>query len=308
MAGKCGPPQSFYVLLVLVFVGLFILAAAWPSSTSPEGYDNNYSLAYGNDSTRPSHPVLGYQRESSYGTHPASYGDPIRPPPSMLGPSSLGSYYGSSGSRAGPGPFVGKPMGIPVPQGAFKETNERWRRPFYDGYNLPVPDYNGLPTPMSYNMTSAPSSVFPQLERPLPSADFFRPYGPNAYVDGSYADIPFYRRGGGRSPLYSDGSPRFVGSVDAFAPFPEVTTPWEKIGIVSSTHSTPDNTIFNLYRRPIAPLQDLFEYTVQDKNGFVIPLHQKYLENNDIIPDIKGYEGKGPWKADIFVNNKYIWM
>lgn len=285
MVGSCGPPKSFYVLLGLLVV---LIIAFIVTKSRAEGYE----LAYPSDTSRPSHPVLDYQRETSYGTHPANYGDPIRPPPSMLGPSSLGNY-----------PFVGKPAGVPVPQNAFKETSEKWRRPFYSGYNLGIPDY----TRSSVGPSPSPFGIvdFPDIQRPLYSADFFRPYDPNARVDGSYADTPFYRRGQSGA-LYSDGSPRFIGSVDAFAPFPEVNTPWEKIGIVSNAPVHED--IFNLYRRPIAPLQDLFEYTVQDKNGFVIPLVQRFIENNDIIPNIRGYEGKGPWKADVFVNNKYIWV
>ena len=54
--------------------------------------------------------------------------------------------------------------------------------------------------------------------------------------------------------------------------------------------------LLNLYRRNIAPLQDLFKYTVQDKDGFIIPLKETYLEDGDTVPEVIGKEVDGPWK------------
>ena len=128
-----------------------------------------------------------------------------------------------------------------------------------------------------------PQAPLPPQHGPS-SSQFFRPYGPNIPV----GDVPF------------------IGSVNSYAPFPEVVTPWEKAGILTS-HK--DDQILNLYRRPIAPLQDLWEYQVQDKDGFVIKLvGVNYIDNGDIIQHVIGKNGLGPWKAHLFVENKYIWV
>lgn len=164
----------------------------------------------------------------------------------------------------------------PVPAGALKESNEQYGYPFY------------------------------QSEVPLKSYDYFSPYGfndPGIQRDIFYADTPFYNNG----IVYPGYAPRFFSSVDSFAPFPEVKSNWEKIGIIK-TVSDMDDTIMNLYRRPIAPLQDLFEYSVQDKDGFVVPLKvNNILETGDIIESVIGKESKGKWKVEIFVNDKWIW-
>lgn len=134
-------------------------------------------------------------------------------------------------------------------------------------------DYGGL---------STAGGIFPYQQRPLVPADFFRPY--------EAANGPF------------------VGSVDAYAPFPSVSTPWEKSGILTST-SGHKNEILNLYRRPIAPAQELWEYQVQDKDGFIIRLDRtKYLQDGDEIHHIIGKHGMGPWKVHMFVQNRYVWV
>jgi hypothetical protein len=129
---------------------------------------------------------------------------------------------------------------------------------------------------------------FPEQTRPAPGAshDFNRPYGPNL----SLSQVPF------------------IGSVNSYAPFPEVNTPWEKIGVLTPVNNDKD-ILLNLYRRAIAPLQDLWEYNVQDKNGFIVLLRGiNYLEDGDIIPYVIGKENLGPFRVHIFNNNKYIWM
>lgn len=172
------------------------------------------------------------------------------------------------------GPTVGVPMGVPVPAGTLKETSEKYDAPFY------------------------------RALRPLESDDFFKPYdlgqpSPNIVV----SDTPFYRRRISSSPNLP-----FVSSVNAFAPRKEVDTKWEKMGIIQ-TVDPKDNTIMNIYRRPIAPLQDLYEYAVQDKDGFIVPLVGiAYLENGDTIKSVAGRESLGPWKVNIYVSNKYVWM
>src|SRR5690606_30840211 len=99
----------------------------------------------------------------------------------------------------------------------------------------------------------------------------------------------------------------FIGSSSSFAPFPEVQTAWEKSGMIQTVDES-ENTIMNLYRRGIAPLQDLWQYTVQDKDGFIVPLKQSYLEDGDIIDSVPGRESLGPWKVNIYNNNKWIWV
>lgn len=227
------------------------------------------------------HPVLEYQRRASYDTHPANYGDPIRPPPNGI---SSGPNYGPGFEKAyGPGyegPAVGLSQNVPVPQGSLKLASETYGYPFY---------YQRMP---------------------LSPYDYFKPYGPNLpglQSEIVVADTPFYKRNPYEGPTSTSGTVPFIASVNSFAPFPEVQTAWEKTGMIQ-TVDPKDTNIMNLYRRPIAPLQDLFQYSVQDKNGFIIPLQGiNYLEDGDIIPFVQGKEILGPWKANIYVNNKWVW-
>ena len=110
------------------------------------------------------------------------------------------------------------------------------------------------------------------------------------------------------------GGVGFVGSIataatpDASFPFQPVDTQWELAGLLTPVNKEYD-AILNLYRRPIAPLQDLWEYSAQDKNGFVIPLKEiRYLDDGDHIPHILGKERIGPWKVHLTVKNQWIWM
>ena len=125
---------------------------------------------------------------------------------------------------------------------------------------------------------------FPYQEKPLTSYDYFRPNSYNQPMDL-----------------------QFFGNTNAYIPFQEIQTPWEKIGLLTSTRENVKGNILNLYRRSIAPLQDVWEYQVQDKDGFIIKLNNtKYLEDGDTVNDIIGKKGEGPWKVHIFVSNKYI--
>nr|QBK85648.1 MAG: hypothetical protein LCMAC101_02430 [Marseillevirus LCMAC101] len=288
---------------------------------------------------RPTHteaknnPMLEHQRRTSGGNDPSVLGDPIRTP-TYIGPSVQGyrlhtvnlpwryaynnlttthsfsedvaqtleteetkaqrpqdpiidGYSQLDISTRGPGgpyglgPGSGPYPGIPVPRGTLKKTSEKYGYPFY------------------------------QAARPLKPYDYFKPYGPNQNVnqDANYVDTPFYDR---REPTYAtgytgSGAIPFIGSVDAFAPFPEVETAWEKTGMLT-TKNPEKGELLTLYRRPIAPLQDLFKYSVQDKNGFIIPLRETYLENGDTVPEVLGKEQMGPWTANIFTQDKYVWV
>jgi len=197
---------------------------------------------------------------------------------------------------------------VPVPRGSLKLTNEDYGFPFYRQY------------------------------RPLNPYNYFKPYGPNQAsmqneivysttptytfqqsIQGKPLQTGFGLGGGKKAPLqlplgYSPpytgfGDVPFYTSVNSFAPFPEINTPWEKVGLLTTVNPQND-AILNLYRRPIAPLQDLFDYAAQDKDGFIIRLKdvRGVLENGDIIPEVIGKESLGPWKVHNFVNDKYVWV
>lgn len=117
-------------------------------------------------------------------------------------------------------------------------------------------------------------------------------YYPESYPENRYPTV-------GRSP-YESNIP--FGNVDL--PFEPVTTQWDKIGLLTNNHN---KELLDLYRRPIAPNQEMWEYYVIDKNGFEIPLKQtQYINDGDEIFHIIGKEGS--WKANIFVNNRWIWF
>jgi hypothetical protein len=292
-------------------------------------------------------PVLTYARQQRY-LIPTSYGDPINIPP-IAGPSSpmfesrqLRQELGGS-ETTDQGFYKGKTakpqvMGVPIPQGSLKISNERYKYPFYKAYidgdsmvaippqdalkfahgnvNAYSPHTNfdgnqGISSPNPYTPVNgnerplyrggatydytykqlkdrahAPGG-FDKPSRPNTSFDYMKPYGPNPNIE---SNIPFF------------------GSVSSFAPFPEVLSDWEKVGLLSPVETGKDG-IMNLYRSPVAPLQDLWKYSVQDKSGFIIPLDPiTYLQNGDIVPSIVGKANVGPWKVSMFVNNKYIWM
>lgn len=195
---------------------------------------------------------------------------------------------------------------VPVPRGSLKMTSETYGFPFYQQY------------------------------RPLHAYDYFRPYGPNQpkmQKEIVYATTPTYAKpqltgfGYSSNPLVPPGGlpkqlpigyvPPYTGfgdipfyaSVSSYAPFPEINTPWEKVGLLTTVNPENDD-ILNLYRRPIAPLQDLFDYAVQDKDGFIIKLRgvRGVLEDGDIVPEVIGKENLGPWKVNNFVKDKYVWV
>jgi hypothetical protein len=252
---------------------------------------NQYSNPY--FSAREQHPVLAYQYAHDKGINPANIGDPIRIP-MISGPTGL---YGEPSNFASSlihsrgsipieqfGPFSGKPQGVPVPANSLKYSNEAYNPDIFR-YAPPHVQMQAPQQPIIENKIVPliePGTNFPYQVKPS-SAPFFKPYGPNMPI----VDVPF------------------VGSVNAYAPFPEVQSSWEKVGILTSK----ENAILNLYRRAIAPAQNLWEYQVQDKNGFVISLRNvKYVEDGDLIEQIPGKAGMGPWKVHDFVQDKYIWV
>ncbi len=79
-----------------------------------------------------------------------------------------------------------------------------------------------------------------------------------------------------------------------------ITTEWTKLGLLVN-----GDQLLDLYGRPIAPLQDLFEYQVQDLNGFNISLnHTRLLEDGDAVRAIPGKPGT--WV--VHIPKRYIWV
>lgn len=150
---------------------------------------------------------------------------------------------------------------------------------------------------------------------------------PSTYRDPIYP-APSAGPLGGPSPLkrlYSEplkkmSTPReipFFSSVDeslVLGPpgLPELFSSFRKVGLLSlnerdTSCSPKGDTLMELYQRPISPLQDIWEYYAQDKNGFMIPLkHRDLLEDDDLIPHITGKGG--PWKVHLYSPNRYIRM
>lgn len=203
--------------------------------------------------------------------------------------------YAPAYDPAFPGPDLINPIGVPVPAGAFKETNPRYNRawmygampgPFVSSVNklVPTPWTAGVVDSLNLGNSafiSATNGVdtWGQMAGPAPFADV-------------YSGVP--------GPLVGGGIPNPMGR-------PVSPAGWEKVGIVQTKNG--NGVIMNLYQRPIAPIQDLFEYQVEDRDGFVIPLKEKtFLSDGDTIHSIRGKENEGEWRVDIFENEKYIWF
>lgn len=103
----------------------------------------------------------------------------------------------------------------------------------------------------------------------------------------------------------------FVSSVDARLAddlnMREVDTAWENVGIATAKKG---DTILQLWRRPIDPRREWYEYRVIDRDGIVIPLsiNITFLENGDNIGRITGYESRGDFIANIFDEFKYVYV
>lgn len=181
---------------------------------------------------------------------------------------------------------------VPVPTGAFKNSNveygsvnDWWRDQYYTsgmGGGRCNCGCNSLRPCKNYRR-------LPGLREPQ-ADNFFTPYS-----------------GVGVGPLHSVGGG--IASTSAYAPFPEVESCWEKIGVLTSNMSddTPNapKNLLNLYRRPIAPSQNLWEYQVQDQSNFVLKLNDREIRDGDIVT-VPGKQGT--WTAKVYLNNKWIWQ
>lgn len=178
---------------------------------------------------------------------------------------------------------------VPIPSGALKATNEDyWRDRYYQtpgvigGSAYPFVSCNcgcGSPRPCK-NFRKLPGMRGPA------SDNYFTPYGENS----DFHNVPF------------------ISSVSSYSPYPAVESCWEKIGILTSSLSdanpNSEKNLLNLYRRPIAPIQHLWEYQVQDAAGFVIKLKDREIRNGDSIT-VPGKQGT--WTAKLFTKDKWIW-
>lgn len=188
----------------------------------------------------------------------------------------------------GEGPAYGKPMGVPIPANTIVDTSEsynrynpEWWRWYYGGSAYSA---GSEPPLMAYSYQYPALSVPPKA--PLSSA---WPYGVNVY--------------GTPSPPTQGG---FFSSVPTYAPLPSVMSTWEKIGLLVSTTSGADPIKLTLYRRPIAPAQDVWEYMSQSEGGTEVLLKEKrYLEDGDII-SVTGYGGE--FRVHNYAANRYVWV
>jgi len=137
----------------------------------------------------------------------------------------------------------------------------------------------GLPVPYEA-LKQPPSNFFAPIDYSLPPMGQMQvPYNYQNYTNNPYG--------------------KYISSVDGDAPLSAIRNRWNKIGIVKSL-STKDDQIMNLFGMIIAPGQDLYQYQVQDKNGFIIPLKiTSELNSGDRIPFISGHEGAGTWVVDL---------
>lgn len=114
------------------------------------------------------------------------------------------------------------------------------------------------------------------------------------------------------SPFYTPGEHtpvpsqvQFFSSSSAYSPLPKFNPPQEKIGILVPTDPTLPG-ILNLYRQPIAPAQDLYRYTVQTKDGFLIQLdYTGYLDSGDTVGMIPGLPNIPKWTVKNYANTAY---
>ena len=187
---------------------------------------------------------------------------------------------------------------VPIPSGALKATNEDYHRDQYYANHAGAP-FGG--TSHSFGGAShypfvscncgcgapKPCKNFRKLPgmRGPSSDNYFTPYGNNS----DFHNVPF------------------ISSVSAYSPYPAVESCWEKIGLLTSnladSNPNSEKNLLNLYRRPIAPAQNLWEYQVQDASNFVIKLNEREIRNGDVIT-VPGKQGM--WTAKLFIKDKWI--
>lgn len=201
-----------------------------------------------------------------------------------------------------------------VPRSSLKDTEEDTRnfrnwfaRPGQQGYRdystYPMPEYKlvGRGTvhsedrfrPFYYNHnTQLQTYDDPWYTRPTPRRG--KSYGPNTY---------WHDNSGGQE--WASHPQNWVTSVNQYIPLKPLNTRWEKVGVLTTTSDT-DDTILNLYRRPIAPMQNLFEWSVQNVDGMVIQITLNDPKDGDVLQSVPGMESKGSWNVKLYSKNQYV--
>lgn len=145
--------------------------------------------------------------------------------------------------------------------------------------------------------------VYNKFDRPIHGnvVNDFYPYPSIVTPNEFRGDIYPYNRFDG------DGH-RFVGEIGStFVPsIPDGR--FHKVGLLTQKVSSHDkkNVILNLYKRTISDYAEIYEYSIEDRDGFIIPLKSKVhgdfnrLENGDVIDGVLGYENNGPFNVNIF--------
>ena len=181
-------------------------------------------------------------------------------------------------------------LGTNVPTAGVQQRAWNWRMPTTQTPFFTPGNWNSQPlygtTPWNNVQYGIRSNPYDRMSGGITATNFFYPWGPNWVQSQS---VPF------------------ISSVNSYAPMPRVPGNFEKVGLLTKVGSSGSGKdILNLFQKPIAPLQDLFEYQVENKNGFVIPIDAKYLEDGDTVANVSGLGG--PWKVNLFNQNKYVYM
>jgi hypothetical protein len=339
--------KGWYIVIFFVtfFIALLVLFYLF-KDRKKDGYTSSEQRPVivesgGGYNDRYLNPILNYYWNYQKGINPATLGDPIRISTNNFGPvnndtneNSYSQYVRKGGNTYN---YMGGNEGFvdgrnPIQSSTLNETNEQNHKAFYiaDDRGVGVlpqvgsyndrPYSNNIPFDVYQNRYGSKKNIHDyernvsgmlNVQRPNTSQDFLRPYERS----DNLSNVDFFNNRSVSLP--------FISSVDKFLPAASVNTAFEKVGLLISNdghhyhglsnkdddeknyHN--DEAMMNLYRRPIAPLQDLWEYQVQDKDGFVIPLEgRNYLEDGDIVDHVIG-KGRRSWKVRMFMNNKYIW-
>lgn len=76
---------------------------------------------------------------------------------------------------------------------------------------------------------------------------------------------------------------------------------WQKVGVL-----TGDNDTLNLYARPSTYNEDIWQYQIEDKDGFFVDIGEmQNLKNGSTIENIPGKSSVGVWKANIYKRDSY---
>jgi hypothetical protein len=196
-----------------------------------------------------------------------------------------------------PGPIVGEPLGVPVPATSLKTLP-----PWYREVASPVAPAGPFQPLTPYFGTTPP--IVAAWPTPL-NIPVHNSFGRDVYSRPETRLV-----GGGIPPdsrIYGGPTttvPVVVASVYPQAPLPSLTRGLYQVGVLATTKG---DGLLNLYARPIAPGQDLWQYAVQDKNGMTVYLDNvRELEDGDTIHSVTGKASQGPWKVTLYDKNRWV--